>query len=163
MSPYRNRNKARNNTQSTWVPVTANAGETRGTITFDGSVVARYKDNVNTKIKGRFTLERWSGVPTQYRINYNGFKADNEEDAVGNIMLPRSNWNPVATKGVSTHMKARLMMLTVDPRASEKGLHEVQITIPVIGGGHRAAKTVYEAFMAASIEMSAGEALVGRR
>ena len=168
MSPYRNhgnncgRSSRRN---ASWQIVTAQSGEPRGSIEFEGSVRATYsRTELNKHIKGSFRLERWTGTPTQYRILYHGFNAGTEEDTAGDIKLPRSAWNPVASKGASKHMVAHLLMMTMTAADTEEGLATIEITIPVPDGGHRAAKTVFQAFTAADVEMrSTGEVLVGRR
>ena len=165
MSPYYKRSGNVSRKQhSTWEPVTTQSGEVRGKISFEGSIRAVYKDTNNNKhLKGTFTLERWTGSPTRYRISYDGFNADTEEDTAGDIKLPRSPWNPVASKGVSNNMKARLMLMNMNSNETEDGLATVQIMIPVVNGGHRAAKTVLEAFVAADIELRSTQRLVGRR
>ena len=157
LSPYASR-------AATWLPVTVQNGDVRGSISFEGSLRASYKNKPQMHVKGSFTLERWSRSPTRYRIAYDGFHSATEEDIAGVIALPRSKWNPVTSKGSSNHMVARLLMLTVKPKDTNEGLERIQITIPVLNGGHRAAKTVFEALIAADVELRSplGENLVGR-
>ena len=164
MSPYKNRGNSRSRIAN-WQVVAAQSGELRGSIAFEGSVRAFYSNKDNNKhIKGNFTLERWTGAPTRYRISYNGFNAATEEDTAGDIKLPHCTWNPVPSKGASKQMVAHLLMMEMESADNEESMVSVQITIPVVSGGHRAAKTVFQAFIAADVEMrSTGESLVGRR
>ena len=153
MSPYGKRSgRGSVNQRASWVPVTAE-GELRGSIAFEGSVRVKYAEMPMKHIKGDFVLERWNGKPTQYCISYNGFNAGSELDTAGEISLPRSLWKPITSKARSKNMSARLIMLSFDASVSENGLTQIQVTIPLSAGGHRAAKLVFEAFVAGDIEM----------
>jgi hypothetical protein len=168
LSPYRNRNSK---ASGTWVAVTAMSGEIRGTISFEASLRAKYADNKLLHVKGNITLERWSGSNTQYRLSYHGYngQSGNEDDnLVGTIALPRSNWRINSTKAASDNMKARLLMINFDvPDSNDGGLKSIQVTMSLLHGGKRATKTVVEAFRAASVELDAvqagQEALVGKK
>lgn len=76
--------------------------------------------------------------------------------------MPLCPWNPVLSKGQSNNMIARVLMMTMKPCDTDDGLKSVQVIIPVVSGGHRAAKTVFQGFVAADTELRAGENLVGR-
>lgn len=159
MSPF----VRRGDHNGSWTPVVATSGEVRGIIQFEGSVRATHADETFKHIKGTFTLERWSGSPTLYRVSCVGFHAITEADTVGEIAMPQTAWNPVASKGKSNNMLARMLMMKMKSWESEDGMKQLQVIIPVVSGGHRAAKTVFEAFVAADTELkTSGENLLGR-
>ena len=163
MSPHHDRRNNRRSTRhGSWVCVTAQSGEIRGSIRFTGNVRVFYKNGTNNHIKGNFLLERWSGPVTRHRISFDGCHSSNKADAVGTIALPLCPWNPDPSKGKSDNVVARMLLLDMQGKKNDEGMLRLQIIIPVLHGGHRAAKTIFEAFQAADSELRAGENLVGR-
>ena len=58
---------------------------------------------------------------------------------------------------MSDNMKARLLHIKFNANDTDEGLMSVQIVIPTKSGGHRAAKTVIDAFVSANIELMASQ------
>ena len=159
--------RSRGNNWGSWVPVTVVTGQIRGMISTEGTLRAHYQNSIQNKhIKGTITLERWAGNPTRYRIAYNGIRLDigPNEMFAGAIPLPRSPWSPVTSKGKSENMVGRLLHFTFNAADTDEGLVTMQIMIPLLGGGHRASRMVFEAFCSADSEQRSqtGERLVGR-
>ena len=144
-----------------WKPVAVVTGG-KGVVSTQASLRAFYADGSQDYFKGEITLERWSGMPTRYRVAYDGLDAHTGLVDVGTIDLPMSSWNPDINKGRSANMSGRVLILTFNSNNTRHGLEKLQLTIPTNHGGHRAARTVMQAFVAADIELDSGENLMGR-
>lgn len=145
-----------------WLPVAIVTGG-EGDVILNAAARAYYEDGSTDFIKGAITLARWSGQPTRYRIEYDGYDALTLEPEAGAIALPATRWEVHTKKGRSENMKARILILTCNSNDTRRGLKKLQVTIPTIDGGHRVAKIFMEAFDAANIELqSGGENLMGR-